>query len=127
MEVLEYAFGREIPVGPPWMTTRSGYFFPAWNPIGLCRTPSIVAPSWLFHDTTSSALFAHFAVCAVMSVSLRGSSLVATRATWISGRVDPSCAENAAHCPSGVRLNPDPIHCSDGAYFFTALVAGSML
>src|SRR6185295_2189317 len=116
-----------MPVGPPWMMTRSGYFLPGWKPIGLWRTPSIVAPSWLFHDTTSSALFAHFAVCAVKSVSLRALSEVATGATKISPSVDPSWAENAAHWPSGVRLNPDPIHCSDGAYFFTVLVAGSML
>ena len=36
---------------------------------GLCRTPSIVAPSWLFHDTTSSVLAVQLAVCAFMSVS----------------------------------------------------------
>src|SRR6476660_2061001 len=116
MLVLENAVGRDVPVGPPWMTTRSGYFFPAWKPIGLCRTPSMVAPSWLFHETTSSALLAHDAICAVMSVSLRGLSDGVSGAMKISPSVEASAAEKAAHCPSGVRLKPDPIQRSEGAY-----------
>ena len=60
---------RETPVGPPWITTSSGYFFAGSKSIGLWSTPSIVAPSWLFHETTSSVLVAQPAVCAFMSVS----------------------------------------------------------
>src|SRR5580765_3529132 len=60
---------RDTPVGPPWITTSNGYFFDASKSAGLCRTPSIVAPSWLFHDTTSSVLAVQPAVCAFMSVS----------------------------------------------------------
>ena len=47
---------RETPVGPPWITTSSGYLRDGSKSAGLCRTPSIVAPSWLFHDTSSSVL-----------------------------------------------------------------------
>jgi hypothetical protein len=63
------------------MTTSSGYFRPATNPDGLCRTPSIAAPSRLVHDTTSIALFVQAAVCAVRSVSFFGLSAGATGAT----------------------------------------------
>src|SRR5436190_6891099 len=55
------------------MTTRSGYFFAASKSAGLCRTPSIAAPSWLFQETTSSVLAAQLRVCALKSVSLRAS------------------------------------------------------
>src|SRR6185369_11443177 len=58
-----------MPVGPPWMTTSRGYFFAGSKSAGLCSTPSIVAPSWLFHDTTSSVPAGQPAVCAFRSVS----------------------------------------------------------
>jgi hypothetical protein len=79
--VLEYAVGRDVPVGPPWITTSSGYFFPDAKPDGLCSTPSTKVPSWLFHETVSIGPFVHFAVCAVMSVSFFGFSAGATGAT----------------------------------------------
>ena len=53
--------------GSPWLL----------YPIGI----AIVVPSWLFHEITSRVLFVHPATCAVMSVSLRGLSRVATGAT----------------------------------------------
>src|SRR4029077_12793971 len=127
MLVLEYALGRETPVGPPWITTRSGYLRPAWKPTGLCRPPSTSAPSWLFHEITSSALAGQPATCFVMSVSLRGFSAVAIGATYSSPSVEASDAVNAVHWPSGVMLKPDPIHLSDGVYRLIARVAGSML
>ena len=70
MLVLLNGVGRDTPVGPPCITTSSGYRLPVSNPAGLCRTPSIVAPSRLFHDTTSSDAMDHPDVCARMSVSL---------------------------------------------------------
>src|SRR2546425_12707443 len=51
------------------MTTSSGYLRDGSKSNGLCSTPSIVAPSWLFHDTTSSVLVAQFDVCTLVSVS----------------------------------------------------------
>src|SRR5262249_56428526 len=60
---------RETPVGPPWITTSSQYLRDGVKSTGLWRTPSIVAPSWLFHDTISSVLVVQFAVCAFMPVS----------------------------------------------------------
>src|SRR5262245_34820173 len=119
MDVLEYATGREVPVGPPWITTSSGYFLPGTNPTGLCRTPSIVVPSWLFHDTTSMVPFGHFAVWAVMSVSFRGFSTAATGDTYTSAIVPASLAVYATVRPSGVRLNADPMNASAGVYFRT--------
>jgi hypothetical protein len=67
--VLVNGTARETPVGPPWMTTSNGYLRVGSKSSGLCSTPSIVVPSWLFHDTTSSALVVQPAVCAFMSVS----------------------------------------------------------
>ena len=46
-----------MPVGPPWITTNNGYFFAGSKSFGRLRTPSIVAPSVLFHDTTSEIAF----------------------------------------------------------------------
>src|SRR6185295_14103720 len=84
---LVNGIARDTPVGPPWMTTSSGYLRDGSKSIGLCRTPSIVAPSWLFHETTSSVPVAQLATCAFMSVA------------FFSGGVRPvSC---------GVRLKPD--------------------
>ena len=40
-------------MGPPWMMTRSGEGDPGFQPAGFRKTPSITAPSELFHDTTS--------------------------------------------------------------------------
>src|SRR5258706_15949831 len=53
------------------MTTSSGYLRAGSKASCLCRTPSTIAPSWLFHDTTSSALVVQFAVCALRLVSFR--------------------------------------------------------
>ena len=58
-----------MPVGPPWITTSSGYRFPAWKPTGLCRTPSIAAPSWLFQVMSSGVRCGHDATCADMAVN----------------------------------------------------------
>src|SRR6266571_6683572 len=51
------------------MTTSSGYLRDGSKSIGLCRTPPIAAPSWLFHETTSSVPVIQLATCAFMSVS----------------------------------------------------------
>jgi hypothetical protein len=50
------------------MTTNSGYFRLGSNPAGLCSTPSIVAPSRLFHDTISALPTGQPRICRVMSV-----------------------------------------------------------
>src|SRR6186713_1713299 len=51
------------------MTTSSGYLREGSKSNGLCSTPSIVAPSWLFHETISSVLLVQPPVCALVSVS----------------------------------------------------------
>ena len=59
------------------MTTSSGYLREGSKSAGLCSTPSIAAPSWLFHETTSSEPIAKRAICAFMSVSFVGFESVA--------------------------------------------------
>src|ERR1041385_4977946 len=46
--------GRDTPVGPPWMTTSSGYFLDGSKCAGLCSTPSMGMPSLLFQETSST-------------------------------------------------------------------------
>src|SRR5947209_5837238 len=78
------------------MTTSSGYVRAGSKSFGLCRMPPIAAPSWLFHETTSSVLVIQLAACAFMSVSFF------------------SCAVRLVS--RGVRLKPDatyPTNTSD--------------
>src|SRR5438552_14486051 len=130
-----------MPVGPPWMTTSSGYLRGslvraelAPPSTGLCRTPSIVVPSWLFHDTTSSVLVAQLRVCALKSVSLIGGVRLAggvrlkpdaTSATNTSPIDFASLPINATIEPSCVKLNVDRTDSSDAASRRIVFVAGS--
>src|SRR4026209_1520054 len=108
MPVLLYGVGRETPVGPPWITTISGYFLPASKPIGFCSTPSMRAPSLLVQETTSIGALAHVAAWAPKSVSLAG-RMVASGAVYSSGKLVASLATNAAVEASALRENPLPI------------------
>ena len=62
-----------MPVGPPWMSTSSGYCRSGSNPAGLCSTPSIVVPSVLVHETTSLVPTSQSAIWSVARVSATGS------------------------------------------------------
>src|SRR5438094_4739408 len=122
----------DTPVGPPWMTTSSGYFLVASKSSGLCSTPSMVVPSWLFHETISSALVRHFAVCAEKSVSFVGrgactapASSVLMFAANTSGSDSGSEPTYATVDPSRERLNAVITALSAGARRTTARVCGS--
>src|SRR5258705_8627514 len=115
---------RDTPVGPPWITTSSGYLRAGLKSTGLWRIPSIVATSWLFHDTTSSVLVAQFAACAFMSVIRLGLAMV-TGATAISAIDLASEARNATRDPSRETLKLDPTDASAGARRVTGFAAGS--
>ena len=106
------------------MTTSSGYFRPAAKSGGLCRTPSIVAPSWLFHDTTSRVVAVHADVCAFMSVSLRADFKL-EGPTKTSAIDFESAPRKAIAEPSRDSEKPDPIHSSAGARRSIALLDGS--
>src|SRR6266850_4129053 len=104
------------------MTTSSGYLRDRSKSNGLCSTPSIVAPSWLFHDTTSSVLVAQFNVCALVSVSFFArrvrlapdttDSRGATNTSAIDVGSDP---RNATDDPSRESENDDMTTASPGA------------
>src|SRR2546422_2049801 len=106
------------------MTTSSGYLRRASKSAGLCSTPSIVVPSWLFHETTSRELPTQPVVCAFMSVNLRGDVNVAG-ATYTSDIVFESAPRNATFAPSREKVKLDPIHSSAGARRVVVFVAGS--
>src|SRR5438445_692304 len=106
------------------MTTSSGYLRAGLKSTGLWRTPSIVAPSWLFHDTTSSVLVVQLAVCAVKSVSWRGTCIEAG-ATKTSAIDFASEARNATRDPSLEKVKLDPTDASAGASRVTVFVSGS--
>src|SRR3954451_21419680 len=106
------------------MTTSSGYFRAGSKLDGLWRTPSIVTPSWLFHDTTSSVLVVQLAVCELKSVSLRGSVRLkpdATSrtpdATCTSGIVLASAPRYANAAPSAESEKLELTVCSEGPIF----------
>ena len=94
--------------------------------IGLCNTPSIVVPSWLFHATTSRVLVVQFEVCAFMSVSLRGCRGLGHRLRDVNlcHRLG-SDSRNATADPSFDIVTFDMTTVSDGASRFTALLSGS--
>src|SRR6185503_20604018 len=123
--VLVSGTARDTPVGPPWMTMSSGYLRDGSKSAGLWRTPSIAAPSWLFHETTSRMLVTRAAVCAFMSVSFFGLASVAA-ATNTSGTDLASAPRNATRDPSRESVKLEPTHVSAGARRVTALVPGSM-
>src|SRR6185503_20320972 len=112
--VLVSGTARDTPVGPPWMTMSSGYLRDGSKSAGLWRTPSIAAPSWLFHETTSSVLVVSGAVCLFMSVSFLGLASVAA-ATNTSGTDLASEPRNATREPSREKVKPEPTHASAGA------------
>ncbi len=106
------------------MTISSGYRLPAWKPAGLCSTPSMGVPSWLFQVITSWVPSRNPAVWAPKSVS-RWGFIVATGATNSSGKDVASPATKAVVVKSAEKLNDEPIHWSVGASFTTFFVAGS--
>src|SRR3954451_2344307 len=128
------------------MTTSSGYFRAGSKLDGLWRTPSIATPSWLFHDTTSSVLVVQLAVCALKSVSLRGSvrlkpdatsrtpdatsrTVDATSrtldATYTSGIVFASAPRYAYAAPSTDNEKLEPTMRSEGPIFAIDFVCAS--
>src|SRR6185295_12067933 len=121
---LVKGMARDTPVGPPWMTMSRGYLRAGSKSAGLCRTPSIVAPSWLVHETTSRVLVTKPAVCAFMSVSFLGFASVAA-ATNTSGTERASDPRNATLEPSRESVKLDPTHASAGARRVTVLLEGS--
>src|SRR5947207_12374274 len=118
---LVYGMGLETPVGPPWMTTSSGYLRAASKSAGLCSTPSTVVPSWLFHEITSRVLPIQPAVCAFMSVNLRAEG----SATYTSGIDFGSARRKAAIEPSLESEKPESTTCSLGVIRSIFLFAGS--
>src|ERR1700745_3294346 len=97
------------------MTTSSGYLRDGSKSTGLCRTPSMVAPSWLFQETTSSVLVFQFDVCALVSVSLRAVVSDVTGATNTSASDFGSEPRNATVEPSRDSEKPDITTASRGA------------
>src|SRR5580765_820394 len=97
-----------MPVGPPCVTTSSGYFFEGEKSFGLTRTPSIAAPSLLVHDTTSRDPTTKGASWADMSVSFAGpAKSIPTRNTSAIDVGEP--AVKATRLASFERVTPDPI------------------
>jgi len=64
--------GASTPVGPPWITTNSGYFFEASKSARLIRMLSIVVPSLDFHCRTSRVASFKSFHCAPASVRYLG-------------------------------------------------------
>src|SRR5262245_63626067 len=106
------------------MTTSSGYLRDGLKSSGLCSTPSIVTPSWLFHETTSSVLVAQFAACALVSVSLRAEDMRAIGATKTSAIDVGSEPRYATVDPSRESENDDITAASFGASRVVAFVDG---
>src|SRR5215217_1472101 len=122
--VLVSGTDRETPVGPPWITTSRGYLRDGSKSAGLCRTPSMAAPSWLFHDTTSRVPIAKRAICAFMSVSFVGFASVAGP-TNTSAIDAASAPKNAAREPSRESVKFEPTQAAAGERRVTAFDAGS--
>src|SRR5262245_23959725 len=118
---------RDTPVGPPWITTSSGYLRDGSKSSGLCSTPSIAVPSWLFHDTISRVLVVHPDVCPFIAVSFFASRSAgpSTDATYTSPIDVASAPRNAAVRPSRVTVNADATHASPGVSRTMAFVSGS--
>src|SRR6185436_8119625 len=129
---LVNGMARDTPVGPPWMTMSSGYLRDGSKFDGLCSTPSIVAPSWLFHEMTSSVLVVKAAVCAFRSVSRRACSVrLEPDATSVSGATKTSGSERAS-APRNAMLEPsrekeklEPTQASADDRRVIALLSGS--
>src|SRR5215470_15589984 len=107
------------------MTTSSGYLRDGSKSTGLCRTPSMVAPSWLFHETTSSVLVVHPEVCELVSVSLRAVESDAIGATKTSPSDFGSDSRNATDDPSRDREKLDITTASRGVRRVMLFVSGS--
>src|SRR6185503_194975 len=97
------------------MTISSGYLRDGSKSTGLCSTPSIVAPSWLFHETTSSVLVVQFDAGALVSVSLRAVDSDAVGATNTSAIDLASDPRNATVNPSRANENENVTTASRGA------------
>ena len=82
----------------------SGYFFDGSKSAGLISTPSIAAPSLLFHEITSRVPTISSAACAVMLVRACGAKPSMSE-TKSSGTVAGEPAVNATRRPSRSRLN----------------------
>ena len=106
------------------MTHSSGYRFAGSKSAGLINTPSMSAPSLLFHEITSRVPSVKSAACDVMSVSLRGAN-GCTSVTKSSGSEAGEPAVKATRRPSRVTVNPPPIRSSPPDTRAMAPVAGS--
>src|SRR6185503_7866223 len=113
-----------MPVGPPWMTISSGYLRDGSKSAGLCSTPSMAAPSWLFQETISRVPMAKRASCAFMSVSLTGLASE-DGATNTSATDRASAPRKATRLPSRDNEKLEPTQASDGARRAIALLEGS--
>ena len=90
----------------------SGYFFVASKLAGLISTPSMVAPSLLFQETTSRVPSVSDFVCSVMFVSPRGENR-STLETKTSFRDVGELAVNASCFPSRDNEKNQPLDCPD--------------
>ena len=97
---------------------QGGYLRAGSKLSGLWRTPSMAAPSWLFHDTTSSVLVVQFVVWLFMLVNF----LVATYTSAIDFA---SARRYAIASPSFDSEKPEFTVWSVGEIFVTAFVLGS--
>ena len=80
---------------------------------GLWRMPSIAAPSWLFHETTSSVLVMKGAVCVCMSGSFFGLASVAAATKHLRHRPGVR-AEKRDRRPSRESVKLEPTDVSRG-------------
>src|SRR4029077_15887666 len=98
---------------------------------GLCSTPSMAAPSWLFQETTSSAPVAQLVVCALKSVSFlavrpgAASVRVSPDATHTSAILLASAPRYAHAAPSADSEKFELTLCSTGPIFTIVFDAGS--
>ena len=89
----------------------SAYFFEGSKSAGLINTPSIIAPSWLFHEMSSRVPRVNCLACSVMFVRARGEKLFTSEMN-ISFSETGELAEKAIRCPSRVREKPPAIKLS---------------
>ena len=89
------------------MTQSRAYFLAGSKSAGLTRTPSIVAPSLLFQETTSRVPSVQAATWSVIRVRMRGPQ--GRSVTQISGRAVAVAAWKAERFPSLEKENPETI------------------
>src|ERR1700682_945701 len=113
-----------MPVGPPWITHSSGYFFDGSRFAGLISTPSIVAPSLDFQLMTSRLPSCQLRIGSLMAVTTRGTHGVVLL-TAISGSAPGEATVKPTFDPPDVRENPLNIPLSGPDTRVTRPLAGS--